>query len=101
VEGEPIGFTGTLPGSLRPEAAFFAESQSRIVISVRPEQAGALEALAQAHGVPCALLGTTGGRNLTLTAGAATLRAEVAALAQAWRGGLRVAAEPGGDGRGA
>ena len=101
VEGEPIGFTGTLPGSLRPEAAFFAESQSRIVISVRPEQAGALEALAQAHGVPCALLGTTGGRSLTLTAGAATLRAEVAALAQAWRGGLRVAAEPGGDGRGA
>ncbi|HEU5393513.1 MAG TPA: AIR synthase related protein, partial [Candidatus Methylomirabilis sp.] len=101
VEGEPIGFTGTLPGSLRPEAAFFAESQSRIVISVRPEQAGALEGLARARGVPCTVLGTTGGATFTLTAGPATLRAEVAALAQAWRGGLRAAAGPGGDGRGA
>jgi phosphoribosylformylglycinamidine synthase len=99
VEREPLGFSGTLPGPLRPEAAFFAESQSRIVLSVRPEQAGALEALARKHGVPCTLLGTIGGRTFTLTAGRTTLRAEVAALAEAWRGGLAAAAAGGRDGR--
>ncbi|MBI3007630.1 MAG: phosphoribosylformylglycinamidine synthase subunit PurL [candidate division NC10 bacterium] len=101
VEGEPLGFTGSLPGPLRPEAAFFAESQSRIVVSVRPEQGSALEALAREHGVPWTLLGTTGGPAFTLTAGGATLRAEVAALAEAWRGGLAAAAQGGRDGRGA
>jgi phosphoribosylformylglycinamidine synthase len=99
VEGEPLGFSGTLPGPLRPEAAFFAESQSRIVLSVRPEQAGALEALARKRGVPCTLLGTTEGRTFTLTVGRTTLRAEVAALAEAWRGGLAAAAAGGRDGR--
>ncbi len=101
VEGEPLGFSGVLRGSLRPEAAFFAESQSRILVSVRPEQAGALEALARDHGVPCTLLGRTGGRTFTLTAGEATLQAEVAALAEAWRGGLGAAAAGNRDGRGA
>ncbi len=101
VEGEPVGFTGTLPGVLRPEAAFFAESQSRILLSVRPEHAGALEALARDHGVPCTLLGTTGGRTFTLTAGGASLQAEVAVLAEAWRRGLAAAAAGNRDGRGA
>ncbi|MCI0369865.1 MAG: phosphoribosylformylglycinamidine synthase subunit PurL [candidate division NC10 bacterium] len=101
VEGKPVGFTGTLPGALRPDAAFFGESQSRILLSVRPEQAGTLEALAREHGVPCTLIGTTGGRTFTLTAGTATLRVEVAALAEAWRGGLGAAAAGNRDGRGA
>ncbi|MBI3002939.1 MAG: phosphoribosylformylglycinamidine synthase II, partial [candidate division NC10 bacterium] len=95
VEGEPIGFSGSLPGALRPEAAFFGESQSRIVVSVRPRQGPALEALARRHGVPCTLLGTTGGPTFTLTAGGATLRAPVEALAEAWRGGFAAAASWG------
>jgi phosphoribosylformylglycinamidine synthase len=95
VEGEPIGFSGSLPGALRPEAAFFGESQSRIVLSVRPEQGPALEAIARRHGLPCALLGTTGGPAFALTAGSATLRAPVEVLAEAWRGGFAAAASGG------
>jgi phosphoribosylformylglycinamidine (FGAM) synthase-like enzyme len=55
------GFAVTFPGDLPPHVTLFSESASRAVVSVAPERAEALEALAAAHEVPFARLGETGG----------------------------------------
>ncbi|MGH2371515.1 MAG: AIR synthase related protein, partial [Chloroflexota bacterium] len=58
-----IGARVALPEAwrgMRPDAALFGESQSRIVVSLAPEDWPALEALARQHGVPLRRLGTTG-----------------------------------------
>jgi len=55
------GFAIAVPGDLPWYASLFSESASRAVVSVAPEKAVALEELAAAHGVPCAVLGETGG----------------------------------------
>jgi phosphoribosylformylglycinamidine synthase len=55
------GFAVSLPGDLPPHVALFSESASRSVVSVAPERAEGLLGLAASHGVPCALLGETGG----------------------------------------
>jgi phosphoribosylformylglycinamidine synthase II len=55
------GFAVSLPGDLPPHVALFSESASRAVVSVTSERADGLLGLAASHGVPCALLGETGG----------------------------------------
>jgi len=55
------GFAIAVPGDLPWYASLFSESASRAVVSVAPEKAVALEELAAAHGVPCSVLGETGG----------------------------------------
>jgi phosphoribosylformylglycinamidine synthase len=56
------GFRISLPdGGLPPHLALFSETGSRAVVSVEPERASALEALAAHHEVPFARLGETGG----------------------------------------
>jgi phosphoribosylformylglycinamidine (FGAM) synthase-like enzyme len=55
------GFAVTLPGDLPPHVALFAESASRVVVGVAPDDAGHLDALAAEHGVPLERLGETGG----------------------------------------
>jgi phosphoribosylformylglycinamidine synthase len=55
------GFAVTLPGDLPPHVALFSESASRAVVTLSPEKAAALEALAEEHRVPYARLGETGG----------------------------------------
>ncbi len=55
------GFAVALPGDLPPHVALFAESASRALVSVRPDRATELEALAVARRVPFARLGETGG----------------------------------------
>lgn len=63
----------------------FAESPSRIILSVKPENVSAVQALAQAAGVPCSVLGTVGGDQLQITSGGETLlAAPVAALENTW-----------------
>ena len=44
----------------------FSESAARCLVTVRPDDAGALEAMAGALGVPVRRLGTTGGDALTV-----------------------------------
>jgi len=69
----------------RADAALFGEAQSRIVVSVAPERAEALLAIAADESVPVVMLGTTGGDRLRL-AGAINL--PVAALRERFDAGL-------------
>jgi phosphoribosylformylglycinamidine synthase len=55
------GFAVSLPGDEPWYVALFSESASRAVVSVAPEKAESVEALASAHHVPFSSLGETGG----------------------------------------
>ena len=55
------GFAVSLPGDEPWYVALFSESASRAVVSVAPEKAEAVEALASAHQLPLSRLGETGG----------------------------------------
>jgi phosphoribosylformylglycinamidine synthase len=56
-------------GTRRPDELLFNESQSRIIISVRHENASAVLSLAQWQGVPASALGFTGGDRLRIKSG--------------------------------
>ena len=55
------GFAVSLPGDEPWYVTLFSESASRAVVSVAPEKAKAVEALASAHHLPFSRLGETGG----------------------------------------
>jgi phosphoribosylformylglycinamidine synthase II len=59
--GGDCGFAVDVPGDLPLHVTLFSESASRAVISVRPQDAAAFEALAADHEIPFARLGETGG----------------------------------------
>lgn len=68
VSGEqPLGATVQLPaGRTRRDALLFGESQSRIVLSVKPEHAGQVLTAAQTAGVPATRIGMVGGNRLAI-----------------------------------
>jgi len=86
--GTRLGADLKLPGDLRPDALLFGESASRIVVSVRPEQAEPLRAMARRHEVPCSELGVVGGDHLTLRGRGFRLHLPVEAIHWAWSTGL-------------
>ncbi len=93
IEHGPVtGFTATtglvdgLPR--RWDAALFGEAGARIVVTVAPERLAALMNAARAADVPALLLGTTGGARLQI---GNLVDLPVAALADAWYGGLDAA----------
>jgi phosphoribosylformylglycinamidine synthase len=51
---------------MRADAVLFGESQSRILVSLRPEHWEALAALAREAGVPLYRLGETGGERVVV-----------------------------------
>ena len=62
-----LGFVCPEPGpGLRDDVALFAETPSRVVVSVAPGDRAALERRAGAAGVPCRLLGRVGGERLVM-----------------------------------
>ncbi len=64
---EPVGAVVQLPlNGLRRDALLFGESQSRIVLSVRPEQAEAVLNQISNAGVPAAKIGTVGGSRFVI-----------------------------------
>jgi phosphoribosylformylglycinamidine synthase subunit PurL len=65
--------------------SLFSESAARALVSVSPERAGAITALAEAHGVPCTAIGTVTGASLTVTG---QFEIPLAELRQAWQGTL-------------
>ncbi len=95
-----VGFTGSPPStgsptptgspasSVRWDMTMFGEGQSRIVISLTPEQWPQLEELAARAQVPILNLGTTGGSNFKW---GPRLNLSVTEIAQAWRNGLNFA----------
>jgi phosphoribosylformylglycinamidine synthase len=71
-------------GDLRPDAALFAETQSRVVISVAPADLVEVEERAARAGLPCRRLGTVGGDRLII----GPVDVGLDAAERAWRGGL-------------
>ena len=71
----------------RIDALLFGESQSRALLTVRPENAAALAALFERRGVPARRIGTVGGSELVLSVAGSDpheFKWEVAALHRAW-----------------
>ncbi|MCC3376436.1 phosphoribosylformylglycinamidine synthase subunit PurL [Cohnella sp. REN36] len=64
--GRGLGARVDFATNLRPDLALFSESQSRILLSAKPEQAEKLAAWMSAQDVPAQRLGTVGGDRLTI-----------------------------------
>src|SRR5580700_589192 len=79
----------------RLDQILFNESQSRVIISVRPEDAGATEAVCAAAEIPFGRLGEVGGSDLVVCTEQQTLRWDVAQLHQAWYFSIERAMESG------
>ncbi|MCI3922820.1 phosphoribosylformylglycinamidine synthase subunit PurL [Paenibacillus sp. TRM 82003] len=72
--------------ALRNDVALFSESQSRILLSCRPDQADALQMHLVEEGVRVTRIGTVGGTKLNVTVnGVAALDAEVSKLETTWK----------------
>ena len=74
VPGAEIDLTRLVPqesAKVRADALLFGESQSRVVLSVKPDAADKVLKMAQAMGVPAAKIGTVGGKGLTIDVDAA------------------------------
>ncbi|MFC0213393.1 phosphoribosylformylglycinamidine synthase subunit PurL [Paenibacillus chartarius] len=81
-----IGATVAVDSELRADVALFSESQSRIVLSAKPDKASALQKLLAERGVPCREIGKVGGSQLTVTVnGKEGIRSEVATLEKVWK----------------
>ncbi len=83
--GETMGAAVSLETRRRAEAVLFSESQSRILVSVAPPDAGELERLAEDAGVPLSRLGVTGGEALEVRVnGERAIARPVDSLQEAW-----------------
>jgi phosphoribosylformylglycinamidine synthase subunit PurL len=68
----------------RLDALLFGETQNRVVISVKAEDAGRVTKQARLMGVPAAVIGKVGGDQLTVKTATAEFSAPVAELHDAW-----------------
>lgn len=83
---DELGATVEWDIDMRADVALFSESQSRVLLSVKPENVDAVIAIAEENGVPCTRLGTVGGKDLTITvAGKKVLQTPVSELKAAWK----------------
>jgi phosphoribosylformylglycinamidine synthase subunit PurL len=70
-------------------ALLFAESPSRIVISLKPERVSEVREIAQRTGVACAVIGEAGGEELSLAYdGKPLIEASIVSLEEAWSNAL-------------
>ena len=84
--GAKLDFTSVGSRTPRPDALLFGEQQSRVIVSLPPENVTALEEIAKEFGVKCDLLGTVTGDRLEITMNQGTLiKAKVSELKSAWR----------------
>ena len=80
-----LGFGGGFPIEGRWDAAFFGEAASRVVVSLAAADAPRFQRLAADRGVPLANLGVVGGARFTI---GDRIDLSLAALSDAWEGGL-------------
>ncbi|MCG3159206.1 MAG: Phosphoribosylformylglycinamidine synthase subunit PurL [Acidobacteria bacterium] len=70
-------------------ALLFAESPSRIILSLKPEHLAEVKNIAQEAGVVCAVIGEIGGEELSVVCdGVKLIATAVASLEEAWRNAL-------------
>jgi phosphoribosylformylglycinamidine synthase len=93
--GAPLGVAANLSVVASGAAGFddiatlFGESASRAVVSVAAEREAAALALAQAHGVPAAVIGRVGGGRVRLSVGGKRVVDEpVEAVERIWDGAI-------------
>jgi phosphoribosylformylglycinamidine synthase len=78
-----LGAAVKLDGAkIRPDALLFGETQSRIIISARPEKATEIEKLCRKNKAPVSRLGTVGKDALKIES---LIDLRVAEMSQAWR----------------
>ncbi|MEV5029443.1 phosphoribosylformylglycinamidine synthase subunit PurL [Paenibacillus sp. LPE1-1-1.1] len=81
-----LGAEVALTSELRADHLLFSESQSRILLSAKPEQAAALQAWLTEQGVVHAQIGTVKGSGLTISVnGKAGIQAPVQQLEKVWK----------------
>ncbi len=80
-----VGAAIAAPASGRWDAALFGEGQSRIIVTVSPDDADKLRAVCEREGAPCAEIGAVGGDALTVSG---LLDVSVADLSSAHANGL-------------
>ena len=80
-----LGASVTEDAPERWDVALFGERASRAIVSAAPDAVATVFALAEAHGVPAAPIGSIGGDALAWTG---LFDAPIAELAAAWEGGL-------------
>ncbi|MDB4867506.1 MAG: purL [Cohnella sp.] len=84
--GRGFGATVAWTPNLRPDLALFSETQSRILLSAKPERADELASWLAGQGVPLQRLGSVGGNRLTINvAGHTAIVATVSELHQEWK----------------
>jgi phosphoribosylformylglycinamidine synthase len=84
-----IGFKVDLEGSISAAELLFAESPSRIVISVSPHALDRIKEIAEEHKAPLSVIGRTGGDRIEmLVRGKAVIDRPVAEVELAWRSAL-------------
>ncbi|MFD2671894.1 phosphoribosylformylglycinamidine synthase subunit PurL [Marinicrinis sediminis] len=72
--------------ALRPDIALFSETQSRILLSAKPEHADRLKQNLASAGVPVAQLGTVEGTNLQIQVnGSTVVESSIQALERVWK----------------
>jgi phosphoribosylformylglycinamidine synthase len=76
-------------GTLSATAQLFSESPSRIIVSFEASATDSIRQIAETHNVPFAVLGRTGGTQLSISVnGALAINAPVADLEATWRNAL-------------
>jgi phosphoribosylformylglycinamidine synthase len=61
-----MGCTLRIKDRMRSDGLLFGESQSRIIVTAKPENENALISLARSHDVPIEEIGITGGDSITI-----------------------------------
>jgi len=88
-EEEPTGCEVELGTGMRLDSALFGETQSRVILSAGQADVEAIKKLSDANGVPCNVLGRTGGGALVIESGGKTvIDRPVNALKQVWQGAI-------------
>ncbi|MBS1812857.1 MAG: phosphoribosylformylglycinamidine synthase subunit PurL [Acidobacteria bacterium] len=85
-----IGASVNFNSSLIPHrSSLFSESPSRIIVSVKPDNVAAVQALAAQHNASCSVIGEVGGEDLRITMeGEGCIQHSVRLLENDWRKAL-------------
>ncbi|MEE9577096.1 MAG: AIR synthase related protein, partial [Gemmatimonadota bacterium] len=88
--GGPLGLEAELTGRVPAAAAFFGESQSRVVLSCNPEHVDSVKELAGELGLPIASIGRVGspGERFRFGAGGLIIDVEIDEAADVYRSAL-------------
>jgi len=85
-DGDAWGAQVELVSEIRPDFLLFGEDQSRVVVSVRPENLEKVQALVQSYGIPWARIGQVARDRFTILVNHQTvIDADIQKLANAYR----------------